>query len=98
GIVLRSYELLGQNPDLAKLLVHRYPWLLVDEYQDLGAILHQLTVQLVGVGAHIVAVADPDQSIYSFAGADPQLAQDLHRESGFERYDLEFNYRSGSKI
>ncbi|MFF4619671.1 ATP-dependent helicase [Nonomuraea jabiensis] len=44
----------------------------VDEYQDTDPAQEFLLAQLAGDGADLVAVGDPDQSIYGFRGADVQ--------------------------
>ena len=47
-----------------------YDVVLVDEYQDTDPAQEELLVQLAGDGRELVAVGDPDQSIYAFRGAD----------------------------
>jgi superfamily I DNA/RNA helicase/RecB family exonuclease len=47
-----------------------YDVILVDEYQDTDPAQEELLVQLAGDGRELIAVGDPDQSIYAFRGAD----------------------------
>ncbi|MDP9395323.1 MAG: ATP-dependent helicase [Actinomycetota bacterium] len=47
-----------------------YDWVFVDEYQDTDPSQEELLCRLVPRGANVVAVGDPDQSIYAFRGAD----------------------------
>jgi superfamily I DNA/RNA helicase/RecB family exonuclease len=47
-----------------------YDTVLVDEYQDTDPAQEELLVQLAGDGRELIAVGDPDQSIYAFRGAD----------------------------
>jgi superfamily I DNA/RNA helicase/RecB family exonuclease len=47
-----------------------YDVVLVDEYQDTDPAQEELLIQLAGDGRELVAVGDPDQSIYAFRGAD----------------------------
>jgi superfamily I DNA/RNA helicase/RecB family exonuclease len=49
-----------------------YDWIFVDEYQDTDPAQESLLRQLAGQGRNLVAVGDPDQSIYGFRGADVQ--------------------------
>jgi len=44
------------------------------------------------------AVGDADQSIYAFAGANPDLLESLTRRADVRTIRLRFNYRSGAKI
>ncbi|KAB8140635.1 ATP-dependent helicase [Chloroflexia bacterium SDU3-3] len=82
-----------------KCLKARFPIIVVDEYQDLGFALHRIVLSLcVKAGIRLVAVGDPDQSIYGFTGADPSLVQDLAGKPDIERIQLKLNYRCGSAI
>jgi superfamily I DNA/RNA helicase/RecB family exonuclease len=47
-----------------------YDVVLVDEYQDTDPAQEELLLQLAGDGRELIAVGDPDQSIYAFRGAD----------------------------
>ena len=47
-----------------------YDVVLVDEYQDTDPAQEELLTQLAGDGRELIAVGDPDQSIYAFRGAD----------------------------
>jgi superfamily I DNA/RNA helicase/RecB family exonuclease len=51
-------------------LCRRFPAVYVDEYQDTDPAQEQLLQRLAGDGRLLVAVGDPDQSIYGFRGAD----------------------------
>jgi superfamily I DNA/RNA helicase/RecB family exonuclease len=48
----------------------RFRAVYVDEYQDTDPSQEQLLQRLAGAGRLLVAVGDPDQSIYGFRGAD----------------------------
>jgi superfamily I DNA/RNA helicase/RecB family exonuclease len=47
-----------------------YDVVLVDEYQDSDPAQESLLLALAGDGRELIAVGDPDQSIYAFRGAD----------------------------
>jgi superfamily I DNA/RNA helicase len=47
-----------------------YDVVLVDEYQDSDPAQESLLLALAGSGRELIAVGDPDQSIYAFRGAD----------------------------
>ncbi|MFI6325144.1 UvrD-helicase domain-containing protein [Nonomuraea sp. NPDC050556] len=49
-----------------------YDVVFVDEYQDTDPAQELLLQQLAGEGRDLIAVGDPDQSIYGFRGADVQ--------------------------
>ncbi|MEV6839926.1 ATP-dependent DNA helicase [Streptomyces sp. NPDC051133] len=62
--------LLAHRPDVAVQLAARYDAVYVDEYQDTDPAQVRLLHALAGGGRTLVAFGDPDQSIYTFRGAD----------------------------
>ncbi|MGW4564745.1 ATP-dependent helicase [Streptomyces sp. NPDC004561] len=62
--------LLAQRPEAAAQLAARYDAVYVDEYQDTDPAQVRLLDALAGGGRTLVALGDPDQSIYTFRGAD----------------------------
>ncbi|MEV4431641.1 ATP-dependent DNA helicase [Streptomyces sp. NPDC049585] len=62
--------LLAERDDVAADLARRYDAVFVDEYQDTDAAQNRLLHALAGGGRTLVALGDPDQSIYAFRGAD----------------------------
>ncbi|GAA3030657.1 ATP-dependent DNA helicase [Streptomyces lactacystinicus] len=62
--------LLAERPEVGEQLRRRYEVVFVDEYQDTDPSQVRLLRQLAGGGRDLVAVGDPDQSIYAFRGAD----------------------------
>ncbi|PWG14546.1 DNA helicase UvrD [Streptomyces sp. V2] len=62
--------LLAQRPEAAAHLAARYDAVYVDEYQDTDPAQVRLLRALAGDGRTLVALGDPDQSIYAFRGAD----------------------------
>jgi len=98
-MIARSLELLRKHGKATRLVAARYPWLLVDEYQDLGPVLHTLVSHLhdtASVG--IAAFGDPDQTIMGFTGADPGYLLELADREDFHRVPLVINYRCGKAI
>ena len=49
----------------------KYPLTLVDEYQDLSPVNHEMIRRLVG-NRRLIGVGDPNQNIYGFRGAQAQ--------------------------
>ncbi|GAB2725266.1 ATP-dependent helicase [Streptomyces bullii] len=62
--------LLAHRPHVAEVLAARYDAVYVDEYQDTDPAQVRLLHALAGGGRTLVAFGDPDQSIYTFRGAD----------------------------
>ncbi len=63
---------LDGDPELLRQERDRARWLFVDEYQDTDPAQVELLDLLAGGGGNLVAVGDPDQSIYAFRGAEPR--------------------------
>lgn len=99
GMVLIGFYLVQQYEWIRKCLAARFPVLVVDEYQDLGHALNQIVHGLCfEAGMRLVAVGDPDQSIYGFTGAEPRLLKTLAEQNGIEKVELKLNYRCGPTI
>ncbi|WP_063774312.1 ATP-dependent helicase [Streptacidiphilus rugosus] len=62
--------LLAERPEVAEQLRRSFRVVFVDEYQDTDPSQVRLLRALAGDGRELVAVGDPDQSIYAFRGAD----------------------------
>lgn len=98
-MMLIGLRLIEKLSWVRKALKARFPILVIDEYQDLGIPLHNIVMQLVfKAGVKVFAVGDPDQSIYGFNGAQPNLLRSLSECDGIEKIELGFNYRCGKKI
>ena len=69
--VVHRAALLAHEPQVQRELRARYRAVFVDEYQDTDPAQVRLLVGLVAPDAEFVVVGDPDQSIYTFRGADP---------------------------
>ncbi len=68
----------------------------MDEYQDTNVAQDRLLELLAGSRRNVFCVADEDQSIYGFRGAEIQNTIEFEtRWPGARRYDLPTNYRSG---
>lgn len=96
---LLAFRMIQANPWIGEALAARYPILFVDEYQDLGHALHELVLKLCfEAGMRLFAVGDPDQSIYQWTGANPQLLVGLTGRPGVRTIQLRFNYRCCTRI
>lgn len=71
-LVRQAIAELDGDPELLRQERERARWLFVDEYQDTDPAQVELLALLAGRGGNLVAVGDPDQSIYAFRGAEPR--------------------------
>ena len=98
GMVFDALAIIESDAVIRDLLAARFPWLCVDEYQDLGGVLHRIVLALADAGVKIFAVGDADQTVYDFTGADPRYLRELQDDQRFEVVRLRFNYRSGARL
>lgn len=87
-------DLLEGSDRIRQIVSSRYPMIFLDEFQDTNASEYRL-IQCLARDSQVVALADPEQRIYEFRGADPKRIQEF--VSGFapEPFDLaERNHRS----
>jgi DNA helicase-2/ATP-dependent DNA helicase PcrA len=98
-LLLRAVRLLGANEGVLRTWQERFPYLLVDEYQDTNRAQYDLVRLLAGPGGNLTVVGDEDQSIYSWRGADISNILDFeHDFPGARVFRLEENYRSTQGI
>lgn len=57
-------------PNIMRIRMPRYDWVLIDECQDLNAAQRGMFLKCIKDGGRFIAVGDPQQAIYGFAGAD----------------------------
>lgn len=77
----------------------RFPYLLVDEFQDINPIQYRLLQAWNRNGKGIFAIGDPDQAIYGFRGSDAGCFEALTSDfPGLEKIRLVQNYRSTPEI
>lgn len=99
GIINLSAKLIREQDFVRSALQSRFPWLLVDEYQDLGKALHEMVVELVfNANIKIYAVGDENQSIYGFNGGYPDFLRELSEYDDIRTIRLSSNYRSTQHI
>ena len=98
-LLLRTHELLRDNPELLHHYQQRFTHLLVDEFQDTNEIQYAWLRLLAGAQNRIFAVGDDDQSIYGWRGARIENIRDLQRHHPtMPLIRLEQNYRSTATI
>lgn len=70
-VLLATAGMLMREPGVLQQVRDQYRYFTVDEYQDVSPIQTQLLELWLGQRRDICVVGDPNQTIYSFAGADP---------------------------
>ncbi|SIT85662.1 ATP-dependent helicase [Edaphobacillus lindanitolerans] len=92
-------EGLRTDPDLCRRSQDRFDYVITDESQDTSLAQHRIVEHLVRRHRNLCAVADDDQSIYTWRGADPDyLLKFSEPYPGAEILMMETNYRSSEEI
>ncbi|MGC2191925.1 MAG: UvrD-helicase domain-containing protein [Candidatus Dormiibacterota bacterium] len=92
-------QLFQQSEQARARYRHRFDHVLVDEYQDTNRAQYLLLRDLVEEHRHITVVGDPDQSVYSWRGADIRNILEFQRDYPDALViPLEQNYRSTKAI
>lgn len=95
-LLIKTVDLLIKRKDAWN---ERLGHVFVDEWQDTNKIQYQMTQLLLGQRAHITAVGDASQSIYSWRGADFRNVTKLSRDyPTITTLNLSQNYRSSKVI
>ena len=98
-LLLDCLTWLSTEPDAASQMQQRFPYILVDEFQDVNAVQYGLVKLLAGAGHGLFVIGDPDQAIYSFRGADPGYFARLRNDfPQAQLFQLATNYRSTETI
>jgi DNA helicase-2/ATP-dependent DNA helicase PcrA len=98
-LLMKTVQLLAQDAEVRTKYQRRYPFILVDEWQDTNMAQYELVKLLAGDRANLFVVGDEDQSIYRFRGADYRNVARFREDYADARVILlERNYRSTQTI
>ncbi len=94
-MIIHAANILETHPDLRQTYRNKYPYLLVDEFQDIAPADFRLISLL---SDNLFAVGDDDQAIYGFRGGNSRMMQEFTEQRNVKRYEITRNYRSTSMI
>lgn len=98
-LLLYTYLLFKQYPDICRRYAEHFQYVLVDEYQDTNFAQHSIVQQLTGIHRKVCVVGDDAQSIYSFRGANiDNILKFTQLYNDARLFKLEQNYRSTQTI
>ena len=98
-VLLATAGMIESEPRVAQQVREQYRFFVVDEYQDVSPLQHDLLQLWLGNRNDLCVVGDASQTIYSFAGATPHYLLGFpaaHEDAVVVR--LEQNYRSTPAI
>lgn len=99
GMLTRTYELIAGHPEVAEHYRRMYRYILVDEAQDTSTVQFEILRQLCGDShRNVFMVADPDQLINRWMGADRKNLDRFVSEFGATTFRLSTNFRCADEI
>lgn len=94
-----AYCLLAEFEDVRSKWQRRFKYVQVDEFQDVSEIQYNMIKILVDLNKNLFAVGDPDQTIYTWRGADVKYVLDMEKDfEDCKTIYLNSNYRSDAFI
>ena len=98
-LLVKPVELFRMNERVLEHYRERFPFILVDEYQDTNRAQYVFLRLLAEKHQNLFVVGDDDQSIYGWRGADIRNILDFEKDfPGARTVRLEQNYRSTQTI
>lgn len=98
-LLVKTYDILTTYQDIKQKWQNRYKFVLVDEFQDTNDIQFDLIKLIVGKDNSLFVVGDPDQTIYTWRGANLKIIMDFENlYPSATTIVLDENYRSKQKI
>ena len=93
-LLMLTVDVLERFPDVREKWQKAFRYILVDEYQDTNHAQYRLLQLLAEKHRNLMAVGDPDQSVYGFRGADIRnILEFEHDFPSTKVIPLEQNYR-----
>ena len=97
-LLILTNKILNDFPEVRKTWSSKFDYILVDEFQDTSIIQYNI-IKLLTNFKNITIVGDPDQTIYSWRGADINLINNFHKDfKGTTTITMDVNYRSTKNI
>ncbi len=98
-LLVLPIELFKEHPEILERYQDRYQYVLIDEYQDTNQAQYILSKMIAYKYKNICVVGDPDQSIYSWRGANYRNILNFEKDyKNAKTILLEENYRSTKTI
>ena len=98
-LLLFTNRILKTKSQIKEKWQKKYQFILVDEFQDIDNVQYELISHLASEASYVYVVGDPDQTIYSWRGANINIILDFDKKfKNAETIILNQNYRSTQNI
>ena len=98
-LIILSLRIFDENPEIRLKWQKRLEYIMVDEFQDIDPLQYRLMEALCGYHRNLFVVGDPDQTIYTWRGANVRFLLDFDQKfSPCRTVMMNRNYRSTPQI
>ena len=98
-LLLKTNQILTDFPDIRLKWQRKIQHILIDEFQDTNDVEYKLVKLLTSPSTSLYVVGDPDQTIYTWRGANQDIILNLEKDyKGIKTTILDRNYRSTQTI
>ena len=98
-LILFSLHIFRQHEDIRLKWQQRLEYIMIDEFQDIDSLQYELMEVLCGYHKNLFVVGDPDQTIYTWRGADVKYLLEFDQNFPHVRTVMMLeNYRSTPEI
>ncbi len=98
-LIFFTLYIFRENPDIRLKWQQRLEYIMIDEFQDIDEPQYKLMDVLAGYHKNLFIVGDPDQTIYTWRGANTRYLMEFDKtHQGTETIMMNRNYRSAEPI
>lgn len=98
-LINKTILILKSFPNVRNRWMLRFTNILIDEFQDTNNVQYELVKLLLTNNTSLYVVGDPDQTIYTWRGANPDIIINLNKDFlSLKTIILDKNYRSTQTI
>ena len=98
-MLLHTYELFKERKDILSAWQKKYPYILIDEFQDINQIQYDIIRMMAEPYNNLFMVGDDDQSIYGFRGSKSEIMLHVPKDyPNLKLVELDINYRCHKDI
>ena len=98
-LIIFTLEIFRRRGDIREKWQRRLEYIMVDEFQDIDGLQHELMEVLAAHHGNLFVVGDPDQTIYTWRGANVKYLLDFDKKfPGTRTCMMNENYRSTPQI
>ena len=98
-LIMLTLHIFGSDEAIRLKWQKRLEYIMIDEFQDIDRLQYKLMEALCGYHGNLFIVGDPDQTIYTWRGADVRYFLDFDKAfPGVKTISMMKNYRSTPQI